>query len=97
MKSIQKIARPLLCLLCLLFAVLLIQNAPVVAKGAVQGIRLCLQTVIPSLFCFMVLTCFLINSGLYRFLSLPLAWVTSRLFFLPPELGSNLLLGMVGG
>lgn len=88
---------PLLCLLCLLFAVLLIQNAPVVAKGAVQGIRLCLQTVIPSLFCFMVLTCFLINSGLYRFLSLPLAWVTRRLFFLPPELGSILLLGMVGG
>ncbi len=97
MKSIQKIARSLLCLLCLLFAVLLIQNAPVVAKGAVQGIRLCLQTVIPSLFCFMVLTCFLINSGLYRFLSLPLAWVTRRLFFLPPELGSILLLGMVGG
>ena len=53
MKSVQKIARSLLCLLCLLFAVLLIQNAPVVAKGAVQGIRLCLQTVIPSLFCFM--------------------------------------------
>ena len=97
MKSIQKIARSLLCLLCLLCAVLLIQNAPVVAKGAVQGIRLCLQTVIPSLFCFMVLTCFLINSGLYRFLSLPLAWVTRRLFFLPPELGSILLLGMVGG
>ena len=97
MKSIQKIFRFLLCLLCLLFAVLLIQNAPVVAKGAVQGIRLCLQTVIPSLFCFMVLTCFLINSGLYRFLSLPLARVTRRLFFLPPELGSILLLGMVGG
>lgn len=93
MKSIQKIARSLLCLLCLLCAVLLIQNAPVVAKGAVQGIRLCLQTVMPSLFCFMVLTCFLINSGLYRFLSLPLAWVTRRLFFLPPELGSILLLG----
>ena len=96
MKSIQKIFRFLLCLLCLLFAVLLIQNAPVVAKGAVQGIRLCLQTVIPSLFCFMVLTCFLINSGLYRFLSLPLAWVTRRLFFLPPELGSILLLEQGG-
>lgn len=97
MKSIQKIFRFLLCLLCLLFAVLFIQNAPVVAQGAVQGIRLCLQTVIPSLFCFMVLTCFLINSGLYRFLSLPLAWVTRHLFFLPSELGSILLLGMVGG
>lgn len=97
MKSIQKFFRSLLCLLCLLLAVLLIQNAPVVAQGAVQGIRLCLQTVIPSLFCFMVLTCFLINSGLYRLLSLPFGWVTRHLFLLPSHLGSILLLGMVGG
>ena len=60
-------------LVCVGFAVILIRYGNQAAFGAALGIRLCLQTVIPSLFCFMVLTEFLVKSGFYRLLSAPLA------------------------
>ena len=66
-------------------------------SGALSGVQLCLQTVIPSLFCFMVLTGFLINSGLYRLISLPLGPLTKGLFCLPPSMGSVVLLSLIGG
>ena len=82
---------------CVFCAVFLIMDGQTVSKGVVSGIELCLKTVIPSLFCFMVLTGFLLQSGLYRLLSVPLSPVTKHLFFLPSELGSVVLLSLIGG
>lgn len=82
---------------CVFCAVFLIVDGQTVSKGVVSGIELCLKTVIPSLFCFMVLTGFLLQSGLYRLLSVPLSPITKHLFFLPPELGSVVLLSLIGG
>lgn len=81
---------------CVFCAVFLIVDGQTVSKGVVSGIELCLKTVIPSLFCFMVLTGFLLQSGLYRLLSVPLSPITKHLFFLPPELGSVVLLSLIG-
>ena len=82
---------------CVLCAAILVLDGDVVAAGALSGVQLCLQTVIPSLFCFMVLTGFLINSGLYRLISLPLGPLTKGLFCLPPSMGSVVLLSLIGG
>lgn len=94
MKKSGSIFGSILCILC---AVLLIAKGNIVAQGAAQGINLCLQTVIPALFCFMVLTNFFIQSGLYRLLSIPLRPITKTLFYLPAEVGSIILLSLVGG
>lgn len=84
-------------LVCVGFAVILIRYGNQAAFGAALGIRLCLQTVIPSLFCFMVLTEFLVKSGFYRLLSAPLAPVCRHLFRLPEQLGSVVVLSWFGG
>lgn len=84
-------------LLCVWFAIILIRHGDRAAAGAALGIQLCLQTVIPSLFCFMVLTGFLVKSGFYRLISVPLAPVCRHLLHLPEELGSVVVLSWVGG
>lgn len=82
---------------CAAIGAVLVINGKAAAQGAAEGISLCLNTVIPSLFCFMVLTGFLVQSGIYRLLSLPLAPVAKHLFFLPSDTASIILLSFVGG
>lgn len=93
----KQTGRYFIALGCVLCAAILVLDGDVVAVGALSGVQLCLQTVIPSLFCFMVLTGFLINSGLYRLISLPLGPLTKGLFCLPPSMGSVVLLSLIGG
>ena len=76
----KQTGRYFIALGCVLCAAILVLDGDVVAAGALSGVQLCLQTVIPSLFCFMVLTGFLINSGLYRLISLPWGPLTKGLF-----------------
>ena len=82
---------------CAAIGAVLVINGKAAAQGTAEGISLCLNTVIPSLFCFMVLTGFLVQSGIYRLLSLPLAPVAKHLFFLPSDTASIILLSFVGG
>lgn len=57
----KQTGRYFIALGCVLCAAILVLDGDVVAAGALSGVQLCLQTVIPSLFCFMVLTGFLIK------------------------------------
>ena len=84
-------------LLCTGLAIVLIRHGNQAAAGAATGIKLCLQTVIPSLFCFMVLTGFLVKSGFYRMISIPLAPICRHLLCLPEQLGSVVVLSWIGG
>ena len=84
-------------LLCLIFLFLFLSQGQLVAEAVLQGIHLCLDSIIPSLFCFMVLTNFLIFSGIYRTLSRPFAPLTKILFHLPPQVGSVIFLSFLGG
>lgn len=94
MKRTSHLLAALFCGVCAIFLIL---DGKQVANGVVSGIRLCLETVIPALFCFMVLTGFLLQSGLYRLLSIPLAPISKHLLFLPPSLGSVVVLSLIGG
>ena len=93
----KKAINPVLAVGCGLLAVVLVYSGDTFAQGIRQGIQLCLQTVIPSLFCFMILTSFLMQSGLYRLLSLPLGPFCKTLLYLPSEMGSVVLLSLIGG
>ena len=93
----KKAINPVLAVGCGLLAMVLVYSGDTFAQGIRQGIQLCLQTVIPSLFCFMILTSFLMQSGLYRLLSLPLGPFCKTLLYLPSEMGSVVLLSLICG
>lgn len=87
----------LLCIIIIFFAlgILLFPNG--VKDGAVNGINYCLYTLIPSLFPFMVLSAFVIKSGISNLLGKLLQPITKFLFYLPGSAGSVIIMSMVGG
>lgn len=82
--------------LCLIFGEQLLFHSAVVRESVEQSLQICVHTLIPSLFCFMVLTSFLSGTGLGKLLSLPLLPL-SRCLCLPPDCGIILLMSLVGG
>lgn len=67
------------------------------ASGIANGLALCVNTLIPSLFPFMVLSNFLVLSGLYKYFSLPLLPFTRFLFKMPKNMGPVIALSFIGG
>lgn len=67
------------------------------SKGAENGIRLCLATLVPSLFPFMVLASYIIESGLAEKIGRHLSWVTKPIFGLNGSFASAIILSLVGG
>lgn len=94
--KLGKIYDVLMLLLCIIFAEQLLWNSTLVGDSIRNSLQLCTGTLIPSLFCFMVLTSFLSRTGLGKLLALPLLPL-SRLLCLPPEQGCILLMSLLGG
>lgn len=67
------------------------------ARGVQDGLQLCAQTLIPSLFPFLVLSGFLTTSGLALRIGRLLEPVMRRIFHLPGAAGSALVISMLGG
>lgn len=66
-------------------------------QGARTGLKFCGEILIPSIFPFMVLSSFVVKSGLSCRMGRILSPVTRRLFHLPGCTGATILIGMVGG
>lgn len=81
---------------CFLGWVLLKQPEPAV-QGVVQGIAACLDTLIPSLFPFMVLSAYLTESGLAQFMGRYTGALLRKLFRLPGCAAPVILLSYLGG
>lgn len=75
----------------------LLADARAICGGIQQGMSLCVEVVIPSLFPFMVFTSFLALSGLADMVSRLLAPVTRRMFRLPANAGATVLMSFIGG
>lgn len=75
----------------------LLTGSAVVSDGIRRGLEVCAGALIPALFPFMVLSCFLTRTDAARILSIPLTPITTRLFRLPGELGATVLLSLIGG
>ena len=67
------------------------------AEGIRNGLTFCGQTLIPSLFPFMVLSAFVVKSGLSAKISRFLEPVTRFLFHLPGCTAATILIGLIGG
>lgn len=67
------------------------------AAAAREGVALCLQTVLPSLFPFFVLSSLLVQSDVPRLLSRAMAGVMYPLFGVSGAGASALILGLLGG
>ena len=66
-------------------------------RGMEKGVTLCLEVLIPSLFFFMVVAAYMVQSGIAEILCRPLSGLTRVLFRLPGESAAVILLAMIGG
>jgi sporulation integral membrane protein YlbJ len=89
-------ADTLLTLLCLAAGLLLLYGSAPLRQGVSQGLRMTVQSLIPSLFPFLVLCSFFTGSGAYLALSKPLGPL-AKLFRLPVCTAGVILLSLVGG
>lgn len=80
-----------------LCAILLLLIPQSVGSGVMDGLKSCYQILIPSLFPFMVLSTFMMESGAGVLLARLLSPITTHLFHLPRASGSVLLMSFIGG
>lgn len=83
----------LLVVCCILFLV----KAQDAAQGVREGITICSEVIIPSLFCFMVLTSFITISGLNKIISKPFSFISRWGFRLNENLGCIPVMSFIGG
>ena len=85
----------IVCVLAAAAGILLFPSAA--AEGARTGLRFCGEILVPSIFPFMVLSAFVVKSGVASRLSTVLQPVTRRLFRLPGCTGATIVIGLIGG
>ncbi len=78
-------------------AVLLIADSKGVAEAVSICVETCINTLIPSLFGYMVLSAFIIQSGLGSIIFTPLWYVFRKIIRLDKELFSVFMLSQIGG
>lgn len=76
---------------------LLIGFSPTTKAGAIEGIRLCEETIIPALLPIMILSNLIINSKCSIFFEKTLGWLAEKLFRLPKCTAPAILFGLIGG
>lgn len=81
----------------LLLAVLLLRYRTAAAGGVLSGIHTCLNTLMPSLFPFILLSCLCTNSRAAQVLFRPLSPVMRSVFHLPACAAPAVLLGLTTG
>lgn len=84
-------------LLAICFVAFYFMNAQAVAQGVRNGLTVCATILIPSLFPFMIVCSFLVNSRYIDALSMPLSSFTVRVLRLPPFMGAVFILSLIGG
>ena len=98
MKPRKTVARDyIMAALVLFVAIGLLTRSGEVSKGIAAGLETCAGVLIPALFPFMALSGLLSATSAARVLSMPLKPVTTKIFKLPEEFGSVILLSLIGG
>lgn len=93
--EIKNILPAILFTLFAIFAVLFIPKAT--SQGVKTGIDFCLSVLVPSLFPFMVISSFVVNSGIYVLFTKPFERICKKLFKLPGYCSSVIILSLIGG
>lgn len=96
-KAMEKSGRIAVALVTLCLCAVVIIYSKSCCDGAVKGIGMCLNVLVPSLFPFMVLSSFIVKSGLSYTLGKPLGRITKALFGLDGCFAPVILLSLIGG
>ena len=80
-----------------LYAFFLIAYVEDITAAAANSVKVCLEVIIPSLYAFMVISGFIVSSGLYAVLGRPFGLISRYLFRIPEKYFSIFLIGSVGG
>lgn len=80
-----------------LYAVFLVVYVRDITAATANSVRVCLEVIIPSLYAFMVISGFIVSSGLYAVLGRPFGWISRYIFRVPEEYFAVFLIGSVGG
>lgn len=93
----SKLKTFLIASICCFFILLLLFMPKEALKGARTGLTLCAEIVIPSLFPFLALTTFIIQSGLAQKAGSILEPFMRKVFQLPGSAATAIFLGVIGG
>ena len=80
-----------------IFAASAIYYSKAVSESIINAITVCINVIIPSLYTFMVLSGFIISSGIYKLLSRPFGSIARYIFRIPPQYFSVFLLSSIAG
>ena len=94
MKKVIKVLFSLYIILC--GACLLVYNSETITAIS-DAITRCVTTVFPSLFGFMIVTTFLLESGICSYISKPLVPISKYVFGMDSEIFTVFLFSMIGG
>lgn len=97
LKNIKNLKNSLPLIIMIFILIGIISNTSVASLGAHKGILYCVNTLIPSLFIFMIFTSFIVNSGATQNLSKILNPVTKFLSYLPGCTAPIIILSLIGG
>jgi sporulation integral membrane protein YlbJ len=96
-KILKRIKVTLLCLFSAVGVIILLFFGRDAASGVRDGLTMCGNIIIPSLFPFLILSGFIAMSGAAEFISRPLGTVISPLFRLPGSASAAVLLSFISG
>lgn len=74
-----------------------IHYSKVCSKGVTNGLTLCITTLVPSLFIFMVIASFISFGELSELIGKPFGYITNKIFGLPKICASTIILSLIGG
>lgn len=93
----KRIKAKLFAISIIITAVIILIYSKHISFGVIKGIDLCVKTIIPSLFCFMIISNFIQKTKLLNILLFPFSKIIEKIFKLDVELFSIVLLSLVGG
>lgn len=96
-EAMKKVKNYIAGFLAVLYAFFLIVFVQDVTTAILNSVRVCLEVMIPSLYAFIVISGFIVSSGLYAVLSKPFGFIARYIFRIPGEYFSVFLIGSVGG
>ena len=78
-------------------AVIVLAFPEVSSESAVNSINVCLNSIIPSMFAFMVITSYICSSGVYTVIFRPFLWLLRKIIKADDSILSVFILSMFGG
>lgn len=93
----RKIKNFFIAAAAVLYAFFLIAYAEDITAAVAGSVKVCLEVIIPSLYAFMVISGFIVSSGLYAVFGRPFGLISRYIFRVPEEYFSVFLIGSIGG